>query len=166
MSKMLRIILIIIVSATLWLPGLRDAEAAAWHAPSGWGHWTIQPVCRDGVQVIRVLFESDDPEEHRGFTNTEHFSAFAATATGSLEPQKIFGSVPLGEEFGSAYVPMSHQSTPFHYRDDENQTQGIAYVHGTGKITWEPLPKGTTVVVKRTNIDTQYFIGIVTDCYL
>lgn len=167
MSKMLRIILIVVVSATLWSPNSRDAEAAAWHAPDGWGFWTIQSICRNGVQVIRVQFGSEDPDEWVDFTDTVQYSAYKTTAAGSREPQKVQGSIRIGEELGSAKVTMSIQPTPFHWRDDETKTHGNAFVHGAGEITWnEPLPLGTTVAVKRTVGETQYFVGSVTNCRL
>lgn len=175
MSKMLRIILVIIVSVTLWLPYYREAKAAAWHSPHG-DLWTIKLVCQDGVEILRVLSPNHSEFDNPAYIdlNPLSFSAFEASLLSSDEPQLVYGPWPervSKKLLDSATIAMHYHLTPFTWVDNNGTfgTPGQQYttnVYEIGSVEWTPLPVGTSVMVHLTGAMEDYFIGSVTDCTL
>jgi hypothetical protein len=172
MSKMQRVLIILVMTTTLWLPMAGIAQAAAWHSPHGGNtSWSLlHPICRNGVDVTIANVEADDPEEAQQLPNeSRSFSAYAVALASSAVPQKVDGPLPVQSfneipSLGSASVTARFVSTPLRWTDDDTHTDQFTYFYGAGKITWSSLPVGTTVVVLRTGTTNNYFIGSVTNC--
>jgi hypothetical protein len=58
---------------------------------------------------------------------------------------------------------MQLEETPYHWVNDETQTDGDAWVHGAGELRWPHLRVGAPVVVRRVGSQAA-FIGSVTNC--
>ena len=174
MSKMSRIILLIIVSTTLWLLNSSDAEAG-WHSPNG-TLWAIKPktkICQNGLQILRVLgpdspLDNPDYDDPGGFS----FSAFFTSMPSSDEPQAVDGEWPdnvLMIPLNSATVTMSYHLKPLTWIDDDGTIgdpgeQYTTNVYGEGSIRWNPLPVGTSVMVHITGATGNYSIGSAQRC--
>lgn len=164
-----RAVLALIFGGTLLLPSASNVQAASWHSGQGFGLWTIQRICRNGVQVDRVYVGTDDPDEWEDFTDIpKSFSANRTLISNAEdEPQKIpvGDPIPIGRNLGTITVTMYLEQTPYHWVNDETQTEGDAWVYGTDEIRWPPLRTGVSVVVRRVGVQAA-FIGRVTDCVL
>ena len=172
MSKLLRVILIIIVSATLWLPNSSDAEAG-WHSPNGNSLWTadLHPFCRNGLEITRVLLPFDPDSNNRDYIDLAplSFSAFQTSMPSSDKPQIVYDEWPDDVRaylLNSTTVSMQYHSTSFDFVDDYGQMY-TTNVYKRGRLTWAHfLPVGTTVMVKLTGAPANYLIGQVTACIL
>lgn len=173
-AYLVRSLFAFVLAVAFLLPEASGAQAASWHAPLGW-RWTIQPVCRDGVEIIVRLHPSDDPTSNAAVSFLFYAYQVNSPPTGPSLPLKITGALSPVGRYGSVLVSAENRRpTRLYWTDDEAGTQGTAYVYGKARLKWRPLlsgqkrllPLGTPVAVRRDGNLTAYFLGGVTDCYL
>lgn len=160
MSKARRVIFMLIAVVVFLLPSSDAAQAAKWIAPAGNYLWTVEgSFCQNGARIVAFNPFSNEP----GFSERTSFSAYSTTAHGSETPQ-IIDSVPIGEALGTVNLLIEYHAQPLAWVIDEPYQTGVSYVYGKARLTWAPLPVGTTVAVKRTQAPGGFFVGNVTHC--
>ena len=157
MSKLQRIIVMVVAVLVFMVPSAKDAEAA-WISPRGYA-WNMSCISSTGVKLTVLSVTSSDPDSWDDVPPTKmNFSAYLTLAEGTDEPQIVNGSPPpIWNGLSNVNVTMSFHSSPIGW--DYNGDRKKAYFYGSAFLPWSELPHGTTVIVKQTASTIQYVIG-------